>query len=299
MSSRGGGARRAPDPEVRHDAGDRAQLGAPRLRPARVHARRRGRRRARSSPATSRASSRSPRVLVPPHPGIIAATGLLATDLQHEFVATERHALKSLDATRLARALRRARGAGRRPARRRRRRRQDRRLVRRLADCRYAGQGYEVRTEVPPGAVDEGWVEELQERFHAAHEAEYGHRFDAAIEIVNIRVVAIGADRRAASRRSSSAATAIPRPRGRSSARSCSTSGGRAERHTTPFYERERLRAGDRRRGPGDRRAVRLDDGRSPRARGRDRPARQHRDRLHRRRTASAESGARRSRRRS
>ena len=35
-----------------------------------------------------------PRVLVPPHPGIIAATGLLATDLQHEFVATERHALE-------------------------------------------------------------------------------------------------------------------------------------------------------------------------------------------------------------
>ena len=37
------------------------------------------------------------RVLVPPHPGILAATGLLATDLQHEFVATERHALRSLD----------------------------------------------------------------------------------------------------------------------------------------------------------------------------------------------------------
>src|SRR6185437_7084848 len=38
-----------------------------------------------------------PRVLVPPHPGIIAATGLLATDLHHEFVATERHPLKGLD----------------------------------------------------------------------------------------------------------------------------------------------------------------------------------------------------------
>src|SRR6185436_18295178 len=38
-----------------------------------------------------------PRVLVPPHPGITSATGLLATDLQHEYVATERHALKTLD----------------------------------------------------------------------------------------------------------------------------------------------------------------------------------------------------------
>src|ERR671938_464642 len=43
-----------------------------------------------------------PRVLVPPHPGILSATGLLATDLQHEYVATERHALKSLDRPRLA-----------------------------------------------------------------------------------------------------------------------------------------------------------------------------------------------------
>jgi 5-oxoprolinase (ATP-hydrolysing) len=38
-----------------------------------------------------------PRVLVPANPGIVAATGLLATDLQHEFVATERHQLKDLD----------------------------------------------------------------------------------------------------------------------------------------------------------------------------------------------------------
>ncbi len=44
-----------------------------------------------------------PRVLVPAHPGIVAATGLLATDLQHEFVATERHQLDALDKERLER----------------------------------------------------------------------------------------------------------------------------------------------------------------------------------------------------
>ena len=102
-----------------------------------------------------------PRVLVPPHPGIIAATGLLATDLQHEYVATERHALKTLDRERLERALRRAR-----------RRRPSRSSTptacprtggwsRRLADCRYAGQGYEVRFDVPAGAIDDAWVEQL------------------------------------------------------------------------------------------------------------------------------------------
>ena len=46
-----------------------------------------------------------PKVLVPPHPGIIAATGLLATDLQYEFVATERHHVASADPDRLAGSL--------------------------------------------------------------------------------------------------------------------------------------------------------------------------------------------------
>ena len=94
------------------------------------------------------------RVLVPPHPGIIAATGLLATDLQHEFVATERHALEESRRRPPLAEVRGARRPGGRPARGRRCGRRAR-LVRRLADCRYAGQGYEVRTEVPAGAVDE------------------------------------------------------------------------------------------------------------------------------------------------
>jgi 5-oxoprolinase (ATP-hydrolysing) len=188
------------------------------------------------------------RVLVPPHPGIIAATGLLATDLQHEFVATERHALKSLDHGQLgARFDELAEQAVRQldadavP--------DDRRLLRRLADCRYAGQGYEVRTEVPAGAVDEAWVEELQERFHAAHELEYGHRFDAAIEIINIRVVGIG-------RVDELQAAEIERGDGDPSAAKTLERevvydvDGEAERHRTPFYERERLRAGDRLTGP-------------------------------------------------
>ena len=45
-----------------------------------------------------------PRVLVPPHPGILSATGLLATDIQHDFVATERHQLEVIDKVRLSSA---------------------------------------------------------------------------------------------------------------------------------------------------------------------------------------------------
>jgi 5-oxoprolinase (ATP-hydrolysing) len=188
------------------------------------------------------------RVLVPPYPGIVAATGLLATDLQHEFVATERHPLKNLDQGRLqarfAELAEQAVGqleADGVP--------DDRRLVRRLADCRYAGQGYEVRTEVPAGNVDDAWVQELTERFHAAHEAEYGHRFDAPIEIINIRAVAIGrVDELELPELE--AGDADP-SRARTLEREVVFDvDGRAERHPTPFYERTLLRAGDRIAGP-------------------------------------------------
>ncbi len=181
-----------------------------------------------------------PRVLVPPHPGIIAATGLLATDLQHEYVATERQALATLDAARLqerydeltGQALAALEGDGVS---------EDRRLFRRLADCRYAGQGYEVRVEAPAGDIDAVWASALAEAFGAAHEREYGHRFDSPVEIVNIRVVGVG-------RIEELQWTPLEEADGEAEpvARRevVFDVGGRAERHDTPFYDRETLRAG-------------------------------------------------------
>ncbi|MEA2330130.1 MAG: hypothetical protein QOH58_268 [Thermoleophilaceae bacterium] len=187
-----------------------------------------------------------PRVLVPPHPGIIAATGLLATDLQHEFVATERHTLATLDRQRLqsrydelaAQALAVLDGDGVPD---------DRRVIRRLADCRYAGQGYEVRVDAPAGTLDESWVADLENAFHAAHEREYGHRFDAAIEVVNIRVVGIGRIQDL-EWQPLEAAAGDPEPLARREV--VFDVGGRAERHDTPFFDREALRAGHRFVGP-------------------------------------------------
>jgi N-methylhydantoinase A/oxoprolinase/acetone carboxylase beta subunit/N-methylhydantoinase B/oxoprolinase/acetone carboxylase alpha subunit len=186
-----------------------------------------------------------PRVLVPPHPGITSATGLLATDLQHEYVATERHVLKSLDRTRLAARFdelcRQAADqleADRVP--------EAGRLVRRLADCRYTGQGYEVRFDVPPGEIDDAWVEQLKDAFHRAHEREYGHRFDAEIEIVNVRAVGIG--------QIEELRWAEAEPGGGDPSAALTVEhdvvfeGGGAR--ATPFYDRSRLRAGDRVEGP-------------------------------------------------
>ena len=117
-------------------------------------------------------------VLVPPHPGVLSAYGLAAAAERVDRVASLHRPLAELDGTALARAFEpvvadaRAElpGAG----------------VARFADCRFAGQGYEVTVPAPrddPAAV--------REAFLAAHRARYGYADDAGdVEVVNVRAVA-------------------------------------------------------------------------------------------------------------
>jgi len=55
-------------------------------------------------------------------------------------------------------------------------------------DCRYVGQGYELRVTLADGPFTEAALDE----FHRLHEREYGSAYGDPIEIVNARVTAIG-----------------------------------------------------------------------------------------------------------
>ena len=189
-----------------------------------------------------------PRVLVPPHPGILAATGLLASDVEHEFAATERHVVGAGDAARLgARFAELERQAVDQleadgvP--------QERRLLKRLADARYVGQGHELRFAVPAGELDADWLEATADAFHRAHEREYGHRFDAAIEIVNVRVVGVGRIEKLALP-DVEAGSGDPSAAVEARGEVLFEDGGAPRAYATTFYARERLRAGDRFEGP-------------------------------------------------
>lgn len=190
-----------------------------------------------------------PHVLIPAHPGILAATGLLATDEKFEFVGTARFRLASADTWQLqtsysaleADALQQFQANDIA---------EDRRIVRRLADARYEGQGYEIRFAVPDGQITPEWLAETEALFHAAHEAEYGHRFkDSEVELVNIRVEAIGkVDELAppvAPKGSDDIASAviIRRP-------VVFSSGGKPTSFDTAFYDREKMGAGMAFEGP-------------------------------------------------
>ena len=69
----------------------------------------------------------------------------------------------------------------------------DIRLVR-FADCRYRGQGYELRSPAPAGAIDRDFLDRLARAFGAEHRRIYNHEYaDRDVQIVNVRVVGTGA----------------------------------------------------------------------------------------------------------
>ncbi len=134
----------------------------------------------------------TPWVLVPPYPGVTAAMGLLATDMVYEYGATVYQRLSSLDAVALQRVFEeleeRARvqleDDGVAP---------DRLVVQRIVDCRYLGQGYELRVDAPSGPIDHDWIEKVRSDFHDNHEREYSRRFEESdIELPNVRVRGVG-----------------------------------------------------------------------------------------------------------
>ncbi len=133
-----------------------------------------------------------PEVIVPPHPGITSAVGLLTTDLKYDAIKTQFMTQGAVDLAKLSedfagmekamRAQFAADGISGGAV-----------TFERAGDLRYAGQGYELRVRFPAGALDDEALAGAWEAFHRQHETEYGHRFAASkIEIVNIRVTGIG-----------------------------------------------------------------------------------------------------------
>ena len=133
-----------------------------------------------------------PEVVVPPHPGITSAAGLLTTDLKYDQIMTAFQVKGAVDVARINRDFSRLsrdlmaqyEAAGLRP---------ERVEERRAGDLRYVGQGYELRVPFPAQALDEAGLDQVWQAFHALHEREYGHCFsDSPIEIVNIRITGVG-----------------------------------------------------------------------------------------------------------
>jgi N-methylhydantoinase A len=134
-----------------------------------------------------------PRVIVPRHPGITSAVGLLTTDIRYEVPTTVWTSSEEPDVELIRTEMDRL--AERATAQLRADGVADEDItLERSVDCRYLGQGYELRVAAPDGEIDAGWVERTAAGFHEVHGRTYSQRFDdKPVQLINIRVTGVGA----------------------------------------------------------------------------------------------------------
>ena len=117
-----------------------------------------------------------PEVIVPPHPGITSAVGLLISDLRYDAIRTSFQVSGAADIARInadfaamAKELAdRFTADGIDLAKV---------TFERRGDLRYVGQGYELRVPFPDGTIDEAALAKAFAAFHEVHKREYGHHF--------------------------------------------------------------------------------------------------------------------------
>ncbi|MGI9476079.1 MAG: hydantoinase/oxoprolinase family protein [Hyphomicrobiaceae bacterium] len=188
----------------------------------------------------------APRLLVPRHPGILCAIGLMSADFRYDFVVTcmqragdydtdligdtYRQLLEQADAKLAEDGIARSR-----------------RGFELAADLRYAQQGVELTVNLGTDKVSDETINALCAAFHKRHAELYTFADDDAdVEIVNLRVVATGTIDRVQPPTIERAPTGEkPRVDGvRRAALDCD------EMHDVPVFRREALCAGHNITGP-------------------------------------------------
>ena len=143
-----------------------------------------------------------PLLVVPREASVLCAFGMLMCELRHDFVRTFVARLEGLDWARLAALVDAMAAEGHAllaeeriaPARRR---------IELRLDCRYLKQYHEVSVAVPLAVIAASDAAAIAAAFHAEHLRLYGYSLQAegtAIEIINLRLQAIGATERPAYR---------------------------------------------------------------------------------------------------
>lgn len=131
-------------------------------------------------------------VIVPPHPGVYSAIGLLMSDVKHDYVQSRVTPIAGLtvDAVEAAfdrlerQAVEQLRQDGFSPAQIR---------FERSLDMRYAGEGYEIAVACAAQALRAGGIAGVRDGFDTLHKTMFGHMApDAPVEVVSYRLRGIG-----------------------------------------------------------------------------------------------------------
>ncbi len=189
-------------------------------------------------------------VIVPVAPGITAAVGLLKTDLQYEYTEAVIIELQHAGDAQIARInsavaslcarVRAELDSDDIP--------RSEQMLTLIAECRYLGQGFELRAEMPEVEVTQANKHLITDSFHAAHKRDYGYSYPGAeVELITLRVICSAPVRRIeipkiAPTDGSSIDRALMFVR--------TTTFDDGQTLETPRYDRTKLFAGDRVAGP-------------------------------------------------
>src|ERR1051326_784679 len=132
-------------------------------------------------------------ILCRPIPGAFSALGLVGSDLKRDYVRTVYVTTADADPAALEAAFAALEKAGAAmlaranvPA--------AQRHFERSVDARYARQSYELAVPVPAGPLARARIAQIAEAFHDLHRRTYGHdNRSEPVQLVNVRVTAIGA----------------------------------------------------------------------------------------------------------
>ena len=189
-------------------------------------------------------------VLVPPNPGNVSAFGLQVCDVRRDYVRTLVRTEDDAEIGEIEAAWAQLEAAGRADLEREGVPGDAIELIR-TADLRYLGEASECPVALPPGAAGDEMLTVLWDAFHDVHWRTFGfdYRGEQLVELVNLRVQAVGRVYRPAGEPATAPASgdAVVREAVAPDRREAWFGTGWS---STPIYDRGRLVAGDRLRGP-------------------------------------------------
>ena len=184
-------------------------------------------------------------IISPPNPGNLCAFGLHVSDVRRDYIKTlvrqqskaDTGEIVSVweDLARAGTADIRAEGIP-----------EDKIAVNLVADVRYFGEGHEVQVEIPANLQGSDAVAYMWKQFHTVHDQTFGFNYEGEqdVEVVNLRVQAVGIQHRPALKEIASVAKPA-QPFGRRQVY------WRASGWVDcPLYERTKLATGQRIEGP-------------------------------------------------
>ncbi|MDX6742772.1 hydantoinase/oxoprolinase family protein [Actinocorallia sp. A-T 12471] len=140
-----------------------------------------------------------PVLVVPRESSIFCAAGMLVCDFKHDYVRAHKHRLAELDGTGLAAIWTEMAAEGRRTL-------HDEGVADEAVgflpslDMRYKGQWFEINVPLPESVLAGTDLDAVAEAFHALHDELFGYRSEGMpIEVINVRLTALGAAPKAAS----------------------------------------------------------------------------------------------------